>query len=215
MRNRSLKDYTGCRFGQLVALKMLKRGERPENNHLWSFQCDCGRVTSTKIKNVRSGKTQSCGCLQRVALVNRNLKHGLTSSHRREYRTWKDMRGRCRNPNDSDYPDYGGRGITVCERWDDFAEFVSDMGPRLEGQSLDRIDVNGNYEPMNCRWASDKVQANNKRSNRVIEWNGEAKTLQAWCDELGLEPSKVRYRLKVGYSLEQAFSRGDMRAGSG
>lgn len=212
MRNRALKDYTGQRFGRLTAQLMVERGDRPENNHLWRFACDCGRVVDARIKNVRSGHTQSCGCLHAELMAQRNTTHGLSRAKRREYRSWKDMRARCRNPNDSDYKDYGGRGISVCDRWEDFENFYADMGDRPNGMTLDRIEVNGNYEPSNCRWAPHKVQANNKRSNHLIELNGETRTLQAWCDKLGIEPSKVRYRLKAGCTPDQAFSSGDMRS---
>lgn len=212
MRDRTLKDYAGMRFGKLVAVRMVERGVRPENNHRWLFNCDCGQKSEVGIKSVRSGHTSSCGCLQRASVVQRNQVHGLSQNHRREYRSWKDMRGRCNNPGNQDYPDYGGRGIAVDARWNDFAVFFGDMGIRPEGHTIDRIDVNGMYEPGNCRWAAAKQQANNKRSNRTIEFNGEAKTLQQWCDQFGMEPSKVRYRLGVGYSVAEAFDRGDKRS---
>lgn len=211
MRNRTVKDHTGRRFGRLVVLAMVERGERPENNHLLRLRCDCGRVVDRRIKLVRSGKTSSCGCFAREVITARNSTHGLSRSKRREYRSWKDMRARCSNPNDADYADYGGRGIAVCERWSDFALFYADMGDRPDATTLDRIDVNGPYEPGNCRWASAKAQANNKRSNRLITIGGDTKTLQQWCDQFGIEPSVVRYRLRAGYSPEAAFSRKDMR----
>jgi hypothetical protein len=116
------------------------------------------------------------------------------------------MRGRCANPNDSDFKDYGGRGIQVCARWSDFAAFVEDMGRKPPNLTLDRIDVNGHYEPANCRWASQKTQANNKRSNRVIEHQGERKTLQEWADLYEIDHSKLWYRLKVGYPIAEALS---------
>ncbi len=121
------------------------------------------------------------------------------------------MRARCNNPNNDDYKGYGGRGIQVCERWDSFADFFADMGERPVGTSLDRIDVNGDYEPDNCRWADASTQANNKRSNRIIEFNGETKTLQQWCREFDIDRKKVSYRIAQGYTLEQAFSSGDFR----
>lgn len=121
------------------------------------------------------------------------------------------MRARCNCVTDSDYAGYGGRGISVDAEWDEFPNFFRDMGPRPEGGSIDRIDVNGNYGPDNCRWADKYEQANNRRSNHLIEWNGEKKTLQQWCNEIGIEPSKVRYRLKVGFPLDKAFSLIDHR----
>lgn len=122
------------------------------------------------------------------------------------------MRGRCLNPRNSNWQDYGGRGITVCEQWNSFKSFIEDMGPRpARGWSLDRREVNGNYESSNCRWATDEVQANNKRSNKLITVNGEIKTLSEWCRIFGVGRTKVAYRLKVGYTPEAAFTVPDAR----
>lgn len=149
--------------------------------------------------------------MKRPDLSARNTTRGLSRVHPREYRTWKDLRSRCLNPNDTDYAGYGGRGIRVCDRWDDFALFYADMGDRPNGMTIDRKDVNDDYAPDNCRWATAKEQANNKRSNHRIEFQGETRTLQQWCNEFGLEPSKVRYRLRVGMPVSQAFSLEDLR----
>lgn len=208
--NRSLKDYTGQRFGRLTAVSFVERDPK-WNDHKWEFRCDCGGVYVTGIKQARGGHTASCGCLFRDVMAERNTTHGLTKTNRSEYRSWKDMRARCLTPTDTDYRDYGGRGISVCSRWDDFAAFLEDMGPRPRGTTIDRIDVNGNYEPSNCRWASAHVQANNKRNNRLLEMNGVTKTLQEWCRQFGLEHSKVRYRLSRGWSLDDALKPGDYR----
>lgn len=148
---------------------------------------------------------------QRAALIRRNTTHGLSQVHRREYRTWKDMRARCNCQTRPDYYLYGERGIRVCERWNDFAAFFADMGPRPHGHTLDRIDTNGHYEPGNCRWATATVQANNKRTNHVLEIDGQAKTLQQWCRVYGVDHSKVRYRLKVGMPPKVALTAGDLR----
>lgn len=207
-RNRSLKDYTGTRFGLLTAVSLVERDISSANDHVWLFKCDCGSVKGIPIKRVRSGNTSSCGCLARVTLAARNTTHGLSKAHASAYRTWKDMRGRCLTPGNTDYPSYGGRGISVCERWDSFALFLSDMGDRPDGKTLDRIEVNGNYEPGNCRWADAKEQANNKRNNHIVSWDGVDKTLAQWCDQFGIEPSKVRYRLARGWPLHRAFNNG-------
>lgn len=209
-RNRPLKDYAGRRFGRLVAVRLITRDAK-WNNHIWLFQCDCGNEKAIGIKSVRSGHTASCGCLFSETVIARNTTHGLSRANPREYRSWKDMRARCKNPNNGDYDDYGGRGITVCERWDDFAAFHADMGSRLDGHTLDRIDVEGNYEPANCRWASPTVQMNNKRSNRRITIGKETKTLQEWCRHFGIEHSKARYRLAQGWPIENVFNPGDFR----
>jgi hypothetical protein len=208
-RNRPLKDYTGQKFGKLTALSLVER--RADNNHIWRFSCECGNQKDAGIKNVKSGHTTSCGCVFRSMMVKRNTKHGLSRQLASTYRSWKDMRSRCLNPRDFDYADYGARGIGVCERWSDFAAFVADMGKRPKGKTLDRIDVNGHYEPGNCRWADAKQQANNKRSNHTIKFNGETKTLAQWCEQFSVEPSKVRYRIKAGWSLERIFSLKDGR----
>jgi hypothetical protein len=154
---------------------------------------------------VKTGKTR------RQVLIERNTKHGLCRVYPREYRSWKDMRARCRNPNDTNFKDYGGRGIIICSRWDDFALFFADMGIRAAGMTLDRIKVDGNYSPDNCRWASHQTQANNKRSNHRIVFGDDTRTLQQWSDHFGIEASKVRYRLKQGWPLHKVFSSEDFR----
>jgi len=114
------------------------------------------------------------------------------------------MRMRCNNPNDSDYKDYGGRGIQVCDRWNDFAAFFEDMGERLPGLTIDRIDTNGNYEPGNCRWTDGVTQANNKRSNRMIEYRGMEMTLEQLSRLTGVGRGTIVYRLKIGQPIEVA-----------
>lgn len=211
IRNRPLKDYAGQRWGRLTALALVERDPSTQNNHLWRFACDCGQLAAIRIKSVRSGHTASCGCLQREALTKRNTTHGLSRSHPREYRSWKDMRSRCHTPTDSDYPDYGGRGITICERWASFEAFLADMGPRPPGHTLDRIEVNEGYRPGNCRWATPTTQANNKRTNAVYEMDGRRQTLTEWCREFGIDRTKVSYRLARGMTLACALKPGDLR----
>ncbi len=144
------------------------------------------------------------GLTVREMLILRNTKHGMSGTP--THRSWKDMRARCNNPKDSDYKDYGGRGILVCDSWNDFGSFLEDLGERPRGHSLDRIDVNGNYEPSNCRWADAKTQANNKRNNLLIEIAGETKTLTQWCEIYEIDRSKVWYRLRQGYAPEVALA---------
>lgn len=209
IRNRPLKDYTGQRFARLVALSFVER--RNSGGSIWRFLCDCGTEKDISAKMVVSGHTSSCGCVAKEKLVDRNKKHGLSKSYKSTYRSWKDMRSRCGNVNDFDYADYGGRGIRVCEQWEDFAVFFRDMGARPNGKTLDRIDVNGNYRPENCRWADAKTQANNKRNNRLVEYQGQTRTLAQWCENFGIEQSKVKYRINAGWSLEDAFKLEDGR----
>lgn len=209
-RNRPLKDYAGQRFNSLVAIGLVRRDAKG-NEHAWRFRCDCGAEAVKSIKSVRSGHTKSCGCLHRRALVERNTTHGLCRRHPRTYRTWKDMRARCSNAGHKDFKDYGGRGISVCPEWDDFAQFFADMGERPEGKTIDRIDVDGGYSPDNCRWADATEQARNKRTNHLVTIGSETKTLQEWCLIYGVDHSKAQYRIRAGISPEQAFSHEDFR----
>ena len=144
---------------------------------------------------------------QRDHIVNvgrRNKTHGY--SHAREYSTWKSMIRRCRDASYDRYPDYGGRGISVCERWLCIDNFIADMGPRPIGTSLDRIDVDGNYEPSNCRWASQKQQTNNTRYNTRFTLNGRTQTVHEWAEELGISPRTLTTRKRSGWSDEQVLT---------
>ena len=152
-------DLIGQKFGRLT---VLGRGANKGAKVKWICQCECGRVTASGSSDLRLGKSTACRICS-------NVKHGSTrhgvGAVTREYRTWLTMNQRCRNPNATGFSHYGGRGITICERWADFRNFLADMGPRPEGTSLDRIDNDGNYEPGNCRWATRHEQNLNKRHN--------------------------------------------------
>lgn len=122
------------------------------------------------------------------------------------YNSWRGMLGRCRNPGHASYPNYGGRGIQICSRWLEFKNFLEDMGSRPEGTTLDRIDVDGNYCPENCRWATNAEQARNRNANRILTYNGKSQCLSDWASELGIHPSSLSERLDSGWTLEQALS---------
>jgi len=149
-------NLIGQRFGRLVALAYVGVSR-------WNCQCDCGAEKIVETHALHSGRTRSCGCLRIEMLVGRNATHG--KAHVPEYKAWAGMIQRCYNPRQTAYQWYGARGVTVCDRWrTSFAEFLTDMGSRPSpAHSLDRIDNNGNYEPDNCRWATPRLQWENKR----------------------------------------------------
>jgi hypothetical protein len=156
-------DIAGQRYGMLVVLE--RAGNNGSGKSIWTCRCDCGRISTPTSNNLRSGAARSCGCQVVEAVIERNQKHGLSGTG--AYSSWKAMKKRCLNPDDSNYADYGGRGITVCVRWiESFDNFFHDMGPRPPGRSVERINVNGNYEPDNCYWATAKQQRANQRRNQ-------------------------------------------------
>jgi hypothetical protein len=159
-------DLIGKRFGRLTVTKRLK----VKWVTVWLCRCSCGEITKVFGSNLRSGHTQSCGCLTKEITAQRNranIRHGHCVAYKstRIYRIWSSMLERCRTPQHRAYKHYGGRGIRVCEQWLIFENFLADMGERPPGRSLDRIDNDGNYEPSNCRWATQTEQVRNRRAS--------------------------------------------------
>lgn len=194
-------EYIGLRFARLVIVEYIAgiHGKKARAR----CKCDCGNEVTAIINNLTRGATKSCGCLNDETRVAVNTKHGLTEST--EHQIWAGMLQRCMNPNHPQYHNYGGRGIRVCERWQEFKNFLVDMGrrPSLE-YSLDRKDNNGDYCPGNCKWSTREEQCRNRRYNVRLTINGETKLLVEWAEEYGLKPATIRRRLKVGYTPEQA-----------
>ena len=166
----SLKiNLEGQRFGRLVAIS--DAGRSSAGLVVWKCRCDCGSEIIMDSHSLRDGNTRSCGCLQREARTQNTRTHG--ASNTSEYEAWAGMRGRCCNPKDKRFVYYGGRGVTVCERWKSFECFLEDMGKKpSSGHTLDRKNVNGNYCPENCRWATWLEQQNNRGNNMIVEYNG-------------------------------------------
>lgn len=199
-------DLTGKRFGRLVVHSRGPSGAR--NASRWVCLCDCGNQVSVADGNLKSGCTTSCGCYRREVLRRGALslrKHGMSGT--KELAAWQHMHSRCYTESDKRFQRYGGRGIKVCERWHSFAAFLEDMGKAPSADhSIDRIDVDGNYEPGNCRWATSKQQNRNRTNNRIVEINDVAKPLAEWCEEYGVSYALVSKRLRRGWPPVEALT---------
>jgi hypothetical protein len=199
-----VKDMVGERYGRLV---VKERAGSIRDIAQWLCVCDCGKETRVTGDALRRGNTRSCGCLLNEArkIAGRaNKTHGM--SYTPTHKSWSAMKGRCSNPKDDSYANYGGRGIKVCDRWNSFENFFADMGEAPSGLTIDREDVNGNYEPSNCRWATDTEQARNTRVNRIINAFGKSMTLADWGDETGLDVETISTRIKRGWTIEKALT---------
>lgn len=188
----------GDKYGRLILLETFVESGRRK----WLCRCDCGTEKVILQQSLLTGNTKSCGCLQMQA----RFSHG--GCYLSEYGIWLGMKARCYRATSRGYEHYGGRGIIVCERWrNSFENFFEDMGSRpSKNHSLDRIRVNGNYEPANCRWATSSEQHNNKRDNRLITFSGETLTETQWRRKLGFGRGLIRQRLENGWSVEKALT---------
>lgn len=202
-------DLTGQKFGGLTVLS--KANKKQGHNIVWLCQCDCGNIKEVAGVHLRSGRIKSCGCLRGEEISEKNKTHG--KSQTRLYGVWVKMKHRCNNSMATGYKNYGGRGIKVCEEWNDFEKFYnwamnSGYDENAEGRSctLDRIDVNGNYCPENCRWVDATVQANNCRSNRLIKAFGKEMTVAQWSKLTGIDDSTLRKRLDKGWNVEDSLT---------
>ena len=196
-----MEDLTGKKFNRLTVLGFAgRRG----NNYYWECQCDCGNIRQVQAQGLRRGSTKSCGCYNREIIT----KHGLDGD--KLYHVFNSMRNRCYSVNNNSYHNYGGRGIAICDEWLNdvtvFIEWAHNNG-YAEGLTIDRIDVNGNYEPSNCRWITKKEQSRNLRRNTKLTLNGRTQLLCEWSEETGIKASTLCYRLyKLGWSVEKALT---------
>jgi hypothetical protein len=199
------RDLTGERFGRLLVLMRVENSKNKKSQ--WLCKCDCGKEVKITVDKLNSGVTRSCGCLHNELLMERSRTHGL--SHTRLFSIWCGMKSRCYNSHQPRYNDYGGRGIIICDEWfNDFKAFY-DWGMAngyQDNLSIDRINNDKGYSPDNCRWADSDEQQRNKRSNIVIEHNGENRTLAEWCRIYGVNRTTAKTRLKSGKTFEEIFN---------
>lgn len=173
---------------------------------LWKCICECGNYTHVSTNDLTSNNTKSCGCYNKDAIKNRSITHGLSKTQ--IYHSWTAMKDRCFNKNSNRYKDYGGRGITICDKWLSFEGFYEDMGDSFKPNlSIDRIDYNKNYELSNCKWSNCTEQANNKRNVKLYEYNGIKDSLNNICRELNLNRALVYNRIRKGWSIEKAIEK--------
>ncbi|MFA6125444.1 hypothetical protein [Sphingomonas sp.] len=207
-------SVVGLRFERLTVISSFKTGDK----WMCLCRCDCGTQKVYRKDHVAAGATRSCGCLRdegAVARAKAGVLHKNMLGHARipEYRAWHAMKERCLNPNDARYKNYGARGITVCERWMNYTNFIADMKFKPSTKhSIERMDNTLGYSPENCKWATRKEQANNRRGNVFIFHDGRTQTAQQWADETGILAGTIVDRIKEGFPIEQVFTKGKLRA---
>jgi hypothetical protein len=198
----------GDRFGRLVYFAEAEYRASNRNRRVRA-RCDCGEIGEYFLLSLRTGETKSCGCIQRNGEQTYKT-HGHTRGRKfsPEYHSWASMLTRCTNHKSSHYADYGGRGITVCDRWvESFDNFLADMGPRPAGMTLERRRVNEGYSADNCEWATIKRQSNNKRDNTFLEYAGKRQTVAEWSEETGLAYNTIIARIhRLKWLAEKALT---------
>lgn len=199
--NKKIKDETGKRYGRLLVESLA--GVHPTRRTArWNCLCDCGAHSIVSGVSLRVGHSSSCGCFHKDVIGAINRTHNKSHQKWRTnpvYAVWHSMRQRCFNPNNPSYHNYGGRGISVCERWDSYEVFELDMGPRPQNTSLDRIDNNDGYYPENCRWATRAEQNSNKRDSTSVQYRGKTYTLMQLSNLLEMQFNTLRYRVTAGW----------------
>lgn len=192
----------GRRFGRLVVQSEAPRKDKKHRR--WDCLCDCGNFSEKGGDHLKSGHIQSCGCIKNEILSERNTTHGLAKTP--TYKIWAGMKSRCTNPNVAHWGDYGGRGITVCDRWQYFSNFLIDMGERPEGMQIDRIDNDKGYFLGNCQWVSRSVNCRNTRTAVILSFNGETLNVTDWAVKTGIKAGTIFKRVKMGWDVTRILT---------
>lgn len=205
-----LEVLTGRRFGRLEVQNLF--GLYPTR---WGVLCDCGNTSVVSSGNLKRGNTKSCGCF-RVDLAKSRVVHGHSVARESTYLIWKGIRQRCWNPNSVCFKNYGAKGVEICPTWWWFPQFLSDMGPRPEGLSIERLDPRGNYSKQNCVWATSAEQSNNKRNSLRLSLGGETKTATQWAADPRCRVGVATFvnRIQQGWSLADALFSPVLRNGN-
>lgn len=197
----ALVDITGMRFSRWLVERIDPTSGKIK---FWHCVCDCGTRKLVFGGDLKRGMSKSCGCLGREMRAARMTSHGF--ARHPAYHSWQHMRTRCENPNDDNFHIYGGRGIVVCAQWRKFEAFWEDMGPTWQdGLSIDRKETDGNYEPSNCRWDTPKDQANNRRSNQIINTPKGPMTISQAAELFGIGRQTLNGRVKSGWPTSRLF----------
>jgi hypothetical protein len=200
-------DLTGKQYHRLTVVD-LNQERSSKKRKLWNCICECGTKKVVDGENLKAGKTLSCGCwAKEIHPLIQEKRRKFTIEERAFRHIWQLMMRRCFNEKDAVYHHYGGRGISVCKEWQNYENFKRDMWPRPAGLSLERIDNNGNYELSNCKWASQLEQVNNRRSNKLMELDGEVKTVAEWSKIYNIQAAIVYQRLIRKWTLKDALTR--------
>ena len=208
-RGRPVKNIIGHKYNRFTVVEL--DSIQPGVGSIWVCKCDCGNIKKINAGDLKSGNTKSCGCHLSEVVGKQSVKHGATknSNVNGTYKSWRSMKARCSNPKCKSYYCYGGRGITFCDRWDEYKNFVDDMGERPIGYSLERKDPNGNYEPKNCCWIPNNQQSKNTRRTAWVLLNGEKMIQADAARRLNKNPSTIyewkKYPKRIPIGIDIIF----------
>lgn len=199
-------SLVGQRFGKVVVTKYL--GSDSHRNGVYRCVCDCGKETDVYTNSLKRGHTKSCGCSRHETLTTHGMSENMTASSEEmsTYKSWKAMLARCYNTNDGNYHRYGGRGITVCDKWRKFEGFLEDMGVKPRGLTIERLDVDKGYYKENCEWATYLTQNRNKTNTVWVMYKGRRLSLAEACELTGVKLGTAHQRIRRGWSPEEAIS---------